>query len=227
MTTRTLCLSLLVLLCASFPAQVFELANASGRGRPGAAGAAPRRPDRAMAGSLMLAVALVALAALAATVAPMRWTFPPVDWLWYAAAVAFGFLTVPLEWAVGAAYVAVRYRRLAGIGLHRLVGATSASVVLAYVVAGAAEEVLFRGVGLHVLEGVLGWPVAAALAITSVVYGLNHLYFGAIAVAQKTFTGVGFGLLYLLGGHNVLVPLVAHAVQNLVVLTVLPRREAS
>lgn len=226
MTTRTLCLSLLVVLCAAFPAQVFQMATSAGRSGTGTPGSAPRRMDRAMTGPLVLAAGvLIAMAALVATLAPMRWALPPVDWRWYAAAVAFGCLAPVLEWALGAVHVAIRYRRLAGIGLHRLAGAGSVWVVLALVIAGAVEEVLFRGVGLHVLERVLGWPVAAALAITSVVYGLNHLYFGAVTVAQKTVTGVGFGLLYLLGGHNVLVPLVAHAVQNIVVLTMLPRRE--
>jgi membrane protease YdiL (CAAX protease family) len=226
MTTHTLSLSVLVLLCAAFPAQIFELANSTGRGGTGTSGSAPRRPGRAAAGPLVVAGALVAMAALVAALAPMRWALPPVDWRWYAAAVAFGCLAPVLEWAVGAAPVAIRHRRLAGIGLHRLAGARSVWAVLAVVVVAAAEEVLFRGVGLHMLERVLGWPVAAALGVTSVVYGLNHLYFGALTIAQKTVTGVGFGLLYLLGGHNVLVPLVAHALQNVVVLTMLPRREA-
>lgn len=227
MTTRTLCLSTLVLLCAAFPAQAFRLTLSgvlTGTGRPGWA---PRRLDRAVTGQLVFAGALIATAALVATLAPMRWELSsPVDWRWYAAAVAFGCLAPVLEWAAGAALLAIRHRRLAGIALHRLAGGGSVWVVLAAVGAAAAEEVLFRGVGLHLLETALGWPAVAALAVTAVVYGLNHLYFGAMTVGQKTITGAGFGLLYLLGGHNVLVPLVAHAVQNVVVLTVLPRRKA-
>ncbi|MET7397800.1 CPBP family intramembrane glutamic endopeptidase [Dactylosporangium sp. NPDC005572] len=228
MTTRTLCLSVLVLLCAAFPAQAFRLTLAGVVGGTGTPGWAPRRLDRAVTGQLVFAVALIATAALAATLAPMRWELSsPVDWRWYAAAVVFGAIAPVLEWAAGAGLVAIRHRRLARIALHRLAGGRSAWVVLASVGAAAAEEVLFRGVALHLLDDVLGWPAAAALAVTAVVYGLNHLYFGAMTVAQKTLTGVGFGLLYLLAGHNVLVPLVAHAVQNIVVLTVLPRREGA
>ncbi|GAA2575703.1 hypothetical protein GCM10010399_01520 [Dactylosporangium fulvum] len=227
MTTRTLCLSVLVLLCAAFPAQAFRLTLSGVLSGTGIPGWAPRRLDRAVTGQLMFAAALIATAALVATLAPMRWEFSsPVDWRWYAAAVAFGCLAPVLEWAAGAALLAIRHRRLAGIALHRLVAGGSVWVVLASVGVAAAEEVLFRGVGLHLLDQVLGWPAAAALVVTAIVYGLNHLYFGAVTVAQKTITGVGFGLLYLLGGHNVLVPLVAHAVQNVVVLTVLPRKEA-
>ncbi|BCB75559.1 hypothetical protein GCM10022251_28270 [Phytohabitans flavus] len=230
MTTRTLCLSVLILLCTAFPAQAFRLtlAGVVGGGSTGTRSSAPRRLDPAVTGQVAFAVALIAVAALAATLAPMEWDLTSsVDWYWYAAAAAFGFLAPVLEWAVGAAVLAIRHRRLAGIALHRLAGGGSALVVLAAVGAAAAEEVLFRGVGLHLLEGVLGWPAAAALAITAVVYGLNHLYFGAMTVVQKTVTGVGFGLLYLLGGHNVLVPLVAHVVQNVVVLTLLPRRKVA
>ncbi|GAA1560145.1 hypothetical protein GCM10009827_096580 [Dactylosporangium maewongense] len=228
MSTRTLCLSVLVLLCAAFPAQAFRLTLSGVLGGTGARGAAPRRLDPVVRGQLVFAVALMAMAALVATLAPMRWDLSsPVGWRWYAAAVAFGCLAPVLEWATGAAWLAVRHRRLAGIALHRLAGGGSVWVVLAAVGVAAAEEVLFRGVGLHLLGVVLGWPAAAALLVTAVVYGLNHLYFGAMTVAQKTLTGIGFGLLYLLGGDNVLVPMVAHAVQNVVVLTVLRRREPS
>ncbi|MET7427132.1 CPBP family glutamic-type intramembrane protease [Dactylosporangium sp. NPDC005555] len=220
---------MLILLCAAFPAQAFRLTLSGvlgGTGTPGrSSGSAPRRLDRAVAGQLMFAVALIAVAGLVAALAPMRWDLTsPGGWRWYAIAVGFGCLAPVLEWAAGAAVLAMRHRRLAGIALHRLAGAGSAWAVLAAVGAAAAEEVLFRGVGLHLLERELGWPAAAALVVTAIVYGLNHLYFGAATVAQKTLTGVGFGLLYLLGGHNVLVPLVAHAVQNVVVLTLLPRR---
>ncbi|BCB91918.1 CPBP family glutamic-type intramembrane protease [Phytohabitans suffuscus] len=225
MTTRTLSLSVLVLLCAAFPAQAFRLTLAGVVGGTGArAGAAPRRLDRGVTGQVAFAVALIATATLVAVLAPMRWDLlSPVGWHWYAVAVAFGCLAPALEWGAAAAVLAVRHRRLPGIALHRLAGGGSVLVVLAAVGAAAAEEVLFRGVGLHLLERVLGWPAAAAVAVTAVVYGLNHLYFGPLTVAQKALTGVGFGVLYLLGGHNVLVPLVAHVVQNVVVLTLLPR----
>jgi membrane protease YdiL (CAAX protease family) len=62
-----------------------------------------------------------------------------------------------------------------------------------------------------------------ALGVTSVVYGLNHLYFGWLAVLQKTLTGVGLGLLFIYSGYSILVPIIAHATQNLVV-QLLPRR---
>jgi hypothetical protein len=45
-------------------------------------------------------------------------------------------------------------------------------------------------------------------------------------VGQKSITGLLFGVLYVLAGHSVAAPLVAHVVQNILVLTVLPRLEA-
>lgn len=224
MSTRTLCLSALVLLCAAFPAQAFRLSLSGALGRTGVPGREPRRVDGAVSGQLVFAAALLAVAGLAAGLAPMRWELSsPGGWRWYAIAIGFGCLAPGLEWAAGAAVLALRHRRLPGIAVHRLAGTGSAWAVLAALGVAAAEEVLFRGVGLHLLDRVLSWPAAAALAVTAIVYGLNHLYFGTATVAQKILTGVGFGLLYLLAGQNVLVPLVAHAVQNLVVLLVLPR----
>jgi membrane protease YdiL (CAAX protease family) len=88
-------------------------------------------------------------------------------------------------------------------------------------VAAVAEEMVFRGIFLPVLSELVALMVA--LGVTSVVYGLNHLYFGWLAVLQKTLTGVGLGLLFIYSGHSILVPIIAHAVQNLVV-QLLPRR---
>jgi hypothetical protein len=56
------------------------------------------------------------------------------------------------------------------------------------------------------------------VALTAAGYGLNHLYFGALTVFQKTVTGVLFGALFLACGHSLLVPVTAHVVQNLLVL---------
>jgi membrane protease YdiL (CAAX protease family) len=91
------------------------------------------------------------------------------------------------------------------------------------VVIAVAEEVVFRGVGQHLLERVLLWPAVPAIALTAAVYGLNHLYFGNLTVLQKVSTGVLYGALYDLSGRAVLVPVIAHVLQNLVVLLVLPR----
>jgi membrane protease YdiL (CAAX protease family) len=107
-------------------------------------------------------------------------------------------------------------------GLHRHWAAQPTTAVPVVLLLGAAEEVIFRGVGQHLLTHVFGWPAAAAIALMALVYGLNHLYFGWLTVGQKAVTGLLFGALYQACGQAVLVPVLAHLTQNLVVLLVLP-----
>jgi membrane protease YdiL (CAAX protease family) len=205
MPIRTLCLSLLVLLSTAFPAQAFRLAFAETAPRKGI------RPD------LGFALAVLMVAGLAIAVSPVEGLFQLAgEPRWYLYAVAAGLIAPFFEYAVGL----IALRRLVPLRLHERAG-KGAVAVLAVLVAAIAEEMVFRGIFLPVLSELV--PVMVALGIASVVYGLNHLYFGWLAVAQKTLIGVGLGLLFVWSGYSVLVPIIAHAVQNLVI-QLLPRR---
>jgi len=209
-------LSALVLICVAFPTQLFRVAMMA--------------VDVSKAGGRLLsrvglAVFCVAVAALAWYVAPVEpQLLPDVSW-WLLGAVAVG--AVAPAWEIGLGYLIgwAGRRRPTGFSLHDRSPSGSVAVTLAAVVVAGAEEVIFRGIGLGLLTGPLGWAPVVAIALTSVVYGLNHLYFGWLTVAQKTVTGAVFGVLWLLSG-GLLVPIVAHVAQNLVVLTILPRFES-
>jgi len=90
-------------------------------------------------------------------------------------------------------------------------------VLLELIVVG--EEIIYRQIWLGVLEDSLGLPVLSSLAISSVFYGLNHLYFGATSVLSKTLTGLLYGGLYVLGGRSIWLPIATHGLQNLALLT--------
>ncbi len=203
MPIRTLCLSLLVLVSTAFPAQAFRLTYA----RP-----QPRRlrPD------LGFALAVLMVAGLAIAVSPVRELFRlPVEPRWYLYAAGVGIAAPFAEYLVGL----IALRRLVPLRTHDLAG-KGPLALLAVLVAAIAEEMVFRGVFLPVLSQLV--PVLVALGVAAVVYGLNHLYFGWLAVVQKTLTGVALGILFVYSGYSVLVPIAAHALQNLIVL-VLPR----
>jgi len=59
-----------------------------------------------------------------------------------------------------------------------------------------------------------------ALLISSVIFGLNHLYQGAAGVAGSAIVGFLFGLLFLLTG-NLLFPIIFHGVIDLRMLAIL------
>jgi CAAX protease family protein len=89
------------------------------------------------------------------------------------------------------------------------------------ITAGVCEEILFRGFILNYLH-VFPWALnlTLALLISSVIFGLNHLYQGAAGVAGTAIVGFLFGLLFLLTG-NLALPIILHGVLDLRMLAML------
>ncbi|WP_169979683.1 CPBP family intramembrane glutamic endopeptidase [Tautonia rosea] len=80
--------------------------------------------------------------------------------------------------------------------------------------AGLGEETLFRGLLQEALLGWLGvWP---ALAIASIIFGLLHALTPTYAILA-TVIGAYLGMLSLMTG-NLLVPIVAHGLYDLIAL---------
>jgi uncharacterized protein len=198
MSTRTLCLNLLVLISTAFPGQALRLTLAT-----------RKRPE------VLFAAALVGIAGLALVVAPVRWHLPTRPY-WALIAVGAGIAALLVEYLIGA----IALRRLGRLARHSLAGGGWVAA-LAVSASAVAEEVLFRGIALPLAAALIG--TAGAVGATAVVYGLNHLYFGRLAVVQKTVTGLGFGLLFVLSGQSLLVVIAAHLVQNLIVQLAVPK----
>jgi len=67
--------------------------------------------------------------------------------------------------------------------------------------AGVCEEALYRGFLIRYLhDGAPALPVLLALAISSLTFGLGHIYQGAPNVLRISLGGVAFGLVFLLSG---------------------------
>ena len=80
------------------------------------------------------------------------------------------------------------------------------------ITAGVCEEILYRGVLLAVLAQAAGtWP---AVVLSSLVFGLGHLYQGALGVAKTSGMGFVLALLAVLSG-SLYVPMVLHATVDL------------
>jgi membrane protease YdiL (CAAX protease family) len=93
--------------------------------------------------------------------------------------------------------------------------------VFVSITAGVCEETLFRGFMLHYLY-VFPWTLnlTLALLISSVIFGVHHLYQGAGGVAGTAIVGILFGLLFLLTG-NLLLPIILHGVMDMRLLALL------
>jgi membrane protease YdiL (CAAX protease family) len=93
--------------------------------------------------------------------------------------------------------------------------------VLVCITAGFCEETLFRGFLLHYLHA-SPWTLnlTVALVISSLIFGLNHLYGGVGLVVGSAMTGFLLGLLFMLSG-NLLLPIILHAFIDLRMLVIL------
>lgn len=81
--------------------------------------------------------------------------------------------------------------------------------------AGFTEELLFRGFLMYLLGALFpALPVAAVLAIATVLFGLGHLYQGAAAAVQPTVIGLVLGIVYIAFG-TILPCVVLHIMQDL------------
>lgn len=215
MSTLIPSLSALVLVCAAFPTQLIRVASMT------MTGASARQ--RALVEQWGMPVLAAGVAALAWYVAPLPDESLLPQWsLWLVIAVAVGAVGPAWEIGLGYAVALVRRRRVDRVALHGSAPQRTIAVVSVCIVA-VAEEVIFRWIGIDLLTSQLGWPVWAAIAVTSIVYGLNHLFYGWPTVGQKMVTGAIYGTLYVVSGHAVLVPVIVHVVHNVVVLTIVPR----
>ena len=109
----------------------------------------------------------------------------------------------------------VRLRRLVRhlIG-PLLTGATRQEVIALAVMAGVAEEALFRGLLQEGLVPVFGW--APSLLLASVSFGLVHMITPFYALLAGV-VGLYLGMLQLVTG-NLLVPVMVHALYDIVAL---------
>jgi uncharacterized protein len=85
------------------------------------------------------------------------------------------------------------------------------------VTAGICEEWIFRGFVLQTLHGTMCLPWIAALLVSSMLFGWNHLYQGAHALLTTTVTGFALGFAAFSSGGLVL-PIVLHIFLDLQLL---------
>ena len=89
------------------------------------------------------------------------------------------------------------------------------------ITAGICEEVVYRGFLLHYLHTLpfhlsLTW----ALVVSSIIFGIGHLYQGVAGAVQTAVIGFVLGTLFVMTG-SLVVPIVLHAVMDLRVLAML------
>ncbi len=106
------------------------------------------------------------------------------------------------------------FREVVGNG-----GMLALYLALTWTLAAFGEEMVYRGWLLNRVVDALGasdraWIVS--LVLTAVVFGLAHLYQGVTGVAENAIDAVLYGLIYWISGRRLMVPIIAHGVQDTV-----------
>jgi len=94
---------------------------------------------------------------------------------------------------------------------------------LVSITAGICEELVYRGFLLHYLNrGPFHLDMTRALVVSSLIFGIGHLYQGIAGAVQTIVIGFVLGAMFLMTG-NLLLPIVVHAIIDLRVLAMLPQ----
>lgn len=97
-------------------------------------------------------------------------------------------------------------------------------LALAWVLAAFGEEFFYRGYLLNRFRDVFGtaaFGTVIALVVSSAIFGSAHAYQGITGVIDEALMGLILGIAYLAFGRSLIVPIVAHGVQDTIDLVLL------
>lgn len=218
MSIHTLCLDCVILAAAVHPSGFSYSLYSAVWGRP------------RQVSARLLAMLLLPFLAVVPTVGALRPSLLALNgaaWPMFAAAVLLVPVAIAMEYVIHAIpLVRATGRWPTRIGLSGPWGGRRTALdhlLLAGVAVG--EEIFFRAIWLGTLVA-LGVAAPLALVLSSLAYGLNHLFAGTTSVVSKSATGLLYGLLYLAGGQSVVLPVIAHVLQNATLFAVAGERDA-
>ena len=163
---------------------------------------------------------ILAVAVLARIVHP-EWVRIRLDVLGIMTATVLGIVCICIEYLAGVVLTLFFTRqRVFKLSVHSVYSDTQKADMWDVVFIGVfviLEELVFRTAVINILFG-LEFPTVAIVVIAISVFALNHVQWGLFALIQKMFSGCVFVLLYLLFDYNILIPVIAHCVQNYTLL---------
>lgn len=140
------------------------------------------------------------------------------NYYWYIIAVIFVPLTIILEIIVGYIVIGVSNKTLPKFKISLAFTKTNINVIILSVFIGIFEEVVYRQLWFNILFKDFKLHIVGVFIITSFVYALNHIFLGKQVFFQKILAGVAYGGLFYFSGFNILIPIIAHCLENIVIL---------
>lgn len=151
-------------------------------------------------------------------------SFPP--FIFYLIALFSVPVCILLEYYLNMIYLYLTTgRRYKGITLHSdwKVNHSVLTLLLTGFIA-VGEELIFRQCWFSILGKTFSLPAIVIVLITSALYALNHFHYGIRTVLAKFASGGIYGILYVVGGYSILLPVITHVLQNFGLILIAGRK---
>ena len=139
------------------------------------------------------------------------------SWFFYPIAIAAGFSCIVFEYYIGALQIFIKEGKFPkGIRVHSFY--TSKMKIMDFlliIVLVIVEELILRQALFTILLLSIKLNLWIVITVSAFIYGLNHLFFGIKTFPQKLISGFIYTCLFYFSGMSIIVPIIAHTVQNL------------
>ncbi len=135
--------------------------------------------------------------------------------IWYAIGLGLSPLIILLEIFIGYLFSLGRSKKVELSKYWK-----NPNILLLFITVSIAffEEFFFRQVWLSILSNFLNISMIFSISLSSFIYAVNHFYFGKEVIFEKFASGIVFGLLFYFSGDSIVIPFIAHAMEDILIL---------
>ncbi len=137
---------------------------------------------------------------------------------WYLVGLISVVVILVIEVLISYIIICLSGKSVSGITLITTWKKASIKVIGLSVIVALLEEVIFRQIWFSILMKEFKMNIILVIIISGFIYAMNHIFLGKKVLMQKFVTGIIYGCLFYFSGNCVIIPVIAHCVQNSVIL---------
>lgn len=137
---------------------------------------------------------------------------------WYLVGLISVVVILVIEVLISYIIICLSGKSVSGITLITTWKKASIKVIGLSVIVALLEEVIFRQIWFSILIKEFKMNIILVIIISGFIYAMNHGFLGKKVLMQKFVTGIIYGCLFYFSGNCVIIPVIAHCVQNSVIL---------
>lgn len=209
MNTHTLCLNSLLLFMTLYPVSICQMIQV---------GLSSKHMHLSESVYMILMVIVYAVLVLGVLVIrPELYHMSlPDNSYWYVIGILSGPVIIVIEIVLGYFMLRIEGHKVSSMTTMKLGGSIASKFAIIGV--GALEELVYRQVWFGILYTNFGITIRWVVLLSALFYAINHMTLGYKVFLQKFISGILFSLLYVYSGFAIVVPILAHVVQNAIVV---------